>query len=119
MDESGMCITIARWMGWTKIYRRDDGKHDGMPPGSELGPFPTYRRIPDFTRDLNAISQAEEMLEVFGLDYDYGLALAELVGIDGGDDDEALFNFYESVFKVATAAAKQRATALCKLIDQK
>ncbi len=71
MTESEQRVAIAEWMGWQRIKDFSEGLM--MPPGTSVCGYPPPSpsgfaiigkpiELPDYTRDLNAIHEAEMRL---------------------------------------------------------
>ncbi len=100
MTETEQRITIAEWCGWTDI----------IPTASYWGTCPSTKfnkRLPDYTKDLNAMWDAEHKLSPMQ-ELEYVENLRKLIGPHGT----------MRCFDYAHASAAQRAEALLKTIGK-
>ncbi len=109
MNTEQQRIAIAEACGW-KWERLWTGELHGKPVG-EQGPF---REVPDYLNDLNAMHEAEGVLDITKVE-EYCSTLVRIVRHSLGIDD------YESIYptKFAVyATAAQRAEAFLKTIGK-
>jgi hypothetical protein len=123
MDKTQQRIAIAEACGWKRWDHPDALKRkEGwiMPENFVEDPegFQVSRHsVPDYLNDLNAMHEAEKVLD-WDQKYDYGEALARMTIGDEFDDPEGFTPNGLGYFAPITASAAQRAEAFLRTLGK-
>jgi hypothetical protein len=109
MNEHAQRVAIAKWVGWRP---RDEGAGSWYMPPPDGGTV-SWKLVPDYTRDLNAMHMAEAQLGSMNERLHYMDSLRTVVGL--GDDE--VKHFAVEVAKLIHATAAQRAEALLRTLN--
>src|SRR6266576_1136216 len=110
MTDQAQNKAIAEWYGWKKVRLCMNAK-SGLVGYAPDDPFPHDKgeqAVPDYTRDLNAISGAEQGLGE-AMRSNYLDVLAHVVSHRFESDEDR-------VWKIQTAIAAQRAEAMIRTL---